>query len=311
MNMKRRDLIKLGGRLGAGAGLTALAGGWSHLLASQGDIIKTAIPSSGQQIPAIGIGTVDFRGNPDSAAVKAFGDVLNVFHQAGGRVVDTSPNYGNSEAVLGHLMKEMGIRDDLFLATKVDREEKESGLSRMESSFELLGGEQIDLMQVHNLRGTDIQLENMRAWKEQGRFRYIGITTHSSRQYEDFERAMRKHQLDFIQVNYSLADRGANERILPMAQDKGVAVLVNRPFSKGRLFKAVAGQALPAWAAGIDAQSWGQVFLKYVVSHPAATIPIPGTSKPHHAADNMGALAGRLPDQDLRREMEQFMDALL
>jgi aryl-alcohol dehydrogenase-like predicted oxidoreductase len=175
----------------------------------------------------------------------------------------------------------------------------------------LLGGEQIDLMQVHNLRGTDIQLENMRAWKEQGRFRYIGITTHSSRQYEDFERAMRKHQLDFIQVNYSLADRGANERILPLAQDKGVAVLVNRPFSKGRLFKAVAGHALPAWAAGIDAQSWGQVFLKYVVSHPAATIPIPGTSKPHHAADNMGALAGRLPDQDLRREMEQFMDALL
>ena len=306
MSISRRDLIKLG----AGASLTAIGGSWNHLLADEAPMILTTIPSSGQQLPAIGIGTVDFRGDPDSPAIKAFREVLGVFHEVGGRLVDTSPNYGNSEAVLGRLIKDQGMRKDLFLATKVDREEREPGIDRMNQSFKILGVDQIDLMQVHNLRGTDIQLETMNAWKEQGRLRYIGITTHSSRQYEDFEHSMRQHKLDFIQVNYSLADRGAEDRILPLAQDQGVAVLVNRPYDKGRLFRAVGDRPLPDWAEEIDAQSWGQVFLKYVISHPAATIPIPGTSKAHHAADNMGAMFGRLPDADLRREMERFIDAL-
>lgn len=307
MTISRRDFIKAG----ATAGLAASTAGWSPLMASLQPLIYTTIPSSGQKLPSIGIGTVDFRGSPGSSAIDAFSEILNIFHSAGGRVVDTSPNYGNSEAVLGKLMKDSGTRKDLFVATKVDREDVQSGVSRMESSFDQLGGDQIDLMQVHNLRGTDIQLDTMRAWKEQGRFRYIGITTHSSRQYQDFERSMRKHKLDFIQVNYSLGDRAADDRILPLAQEQGVAVLVNRPFSKGSLFQAVKGQALPDWATEMDANSWGQVFLKYVVSHPAATIPIPGTSKPHHAADNMGALTGRLPSQELRHEIEKFIDALL
>jgi aryl-alcohol dehydrogenase-like predicted oxidoreductase len=151
----------------------------------------------------------------------------------------------------------------------------------------------------------------MKAWKEQGRFRYIGITTSSSRQYENFERAMRAHKLDFIQVNYSLADRGADERILPLALDSGVAVLVNRPFGKGQLFRVVGDRPIPGWAAEIDAGSWGQIFLKYIIAHPAATIPIPGTSKPHHALDNMGAASGGLPGKELRREMERFMDHLI
>jgi len=304
MTISRRKLIKLG----AGASLAAATTPWSNLLAQEAPMIYATIPSTGQQIPAIGIGTVDFRGN---LVAPVLSEVLNIFHQAGGRVIDTSPNYGNSEAVLSQLMGDLGIREDVFLATKVDREEQEAGISRMETSFELLGGDHIDLMQVHNLRGTDIQLETMQAWKEQGRFRYIGITTHTSRQYEEFERSMRKHKLDFIQVNYSLADRGAADRILPLAQDQGVAVLVNRPFSNGSLFRVVGKQALPDWAGTIDAQSWGQVFLKYVVSHPASTIPIPGTTKPHHATDNMGAMYGRLPDQGLRREIERFMDTLL
>jgi aryl-alcohol dehydrogenase-like predicted oxidoreductase len=286
------------------------AGSWGQLRAAQGPLITATIPSSGQQVPAIGIGTVGFRGEPGTSAVDIFRETLDVFHRGGGRLIDTSPNYGNSEEVLGHLMKETEIRDRMFVATKVDREEKEAGVERMESSFQRLGGDRIDLMQVHNLRGTDIQLETMRAWQEQGRFRYVGITTHTSRQYEDFERSMRKHKLDFIQVNYSLADRGANERILPLAQDNGVAVLVNRPFAKGRLFQAVGDRPLPDWAAEIDATSWGQIFLKYVISHPAATIPIPGTTKPHHAADNVGAMYGSLPDQKLRAEMERFMDSL-
>jgi len=307
MNISRRNLIKLG----AGASLTALSGAWSHLAAAEGHLIQTTIPSSGEQLPAIGIGTVDFRGDTDSPAIAAFKEVMTVFQQAGGRVVDTSPNYGNSEAVLGRVIQDLGIRSDLFVATKVDREEKEPGISRMNDSFVNLGVETIDLMQVHNLRGTAIQLQTMRAWKEQGRLRYIGITTHSSDQYKEFERSMRKHKLDFIQVNYSLADRGAADRILPLAQDQGVAVLVNRPFGKASLFRVVGDRPLPDWASEMDARSWGQVFLKYVVSHPAATIPIPGTSKAHHAADNMGAMYGRLPDPDLRREIERYIDALL
>jgi aryl-alcohol dehydrogenase-like predicted oxidoreductase len=306
MNMTRRELI----RLGSGAGLAAF-GGLSPLLGSQLPLLKTRIPSSGQEVPSVGMGTVRFRGNPGSPEMQRYGETLAAFHSHGGRLLDTSPNYGNSEEVLGKLMREQGLRGDMFIATKVDREEGESGQQRMESSFEILGGEKIDLMQVHNLRGTDIQLETMQSWKAQGRFRYVGITTHSSRQYEEFERAMRAHQLDFIQVNYSLADRGANERILPLAMDSGVAVLVNRPFGNGSLFRAVGDRSLPDWADEIDASSWGQVFLKYVISHPAATIPIPGTSKPHHAVDNMAAASGRLPGAELRREMARFMDGLL
>jgi aryl-alcohol dehydrogenase-like predicted oxidoreductase len=306
MKMTRREII----RLGAGAGVAAF-GGLTPLLASQAPMLKTSIPSSGQQVPAVGIGTVRYRGDPGSPEMQRYGETLAAFHSLGGRLLDTSPNYGNSEQVLGSLMRDQGIRDEMFIATKVDREEREAGKQRMEASFDNLGGDRIDLMQVHNLRGTDIQLETMNAWKKQGRFRYIGITTHTSRQYEEFERAMRAHQLDFIQVNYSLADRGADERILPLALDSGVAVLVNRPFGNGKLFAAVGDRPLPGWAADIDASSWGQVFLKYIISHPAATIPIPGTSKPHHAVDNMAAASGRLPGAELRREMERFMDSLL
>lgn len=306
MKMTRREII----RLGAGAGV-ATFGGLSPLLASQEPMLKTSIPSSGQQVPAVGMGTVSFRGDPGSPEMRRYGETLTAFHSMGGRLLDTSPNYGNSEQVLGSLMHDQGIRDEMFIATKVDREEREAGKQRMESSFELLGGDQIDLMQVHNLRGTDIALETMQAWKKQGRFRYIGITTHSSSQYEEFERAMRVHQLDFIQVNYSLGDRGADQRILPLALDSGVAVLVNRPFGKGKLFSVVDDRPLPDWAGEIDASSWGQVFLKYIISHPAATVPIPGTSKPHHAVDNMTAASGRLPGAELRVEMERFMDRLL
>jgi aryl-alcohol dehydrogenase-like predicted oxidoreductase len=311
MKLTRRQLI----RLSAGAGVGAALGGLAPLHAAPAGAPRapnmTTIPSTGQQVPCVGIGTVSFRGSPGSADTRVFSDTLEVFHRLGGRLVDTSPNYGNSEELLGRMMPELGIRDELFLATKVDREDRDDGVARMESSFARLGGGRIDLMQVHNLRGTDEQLPTMKEWKEQGRFRYVGITTHSSGQYQEFEQSMRKHSLDFIQVNYSLADRGAAERILPLAQDKGVAVLVNRPFGKGSLFRAVKGQALPDWAGEIDAQSWGQVFLKYVVSHPAATLPIPGTSKPHHAEDNMGALYGRLPDAAMRLEMERFMDGLM
>lgn len=306
MRLTRRDLIKMG----TGAGAIAFTGSWNSLLGAEVSTIKTTIPSTGQKVPSVGLGTVKFRGDPSSTAMTPFKQTLEKFYSLGGQLLDTSPNYGNSEEVLGRLLADLKIRDKVFMATKVDREDQAEGVDRMEGSFNRLGGN-IDLMQVHNLRGTDVQLETMQAWKKQGRIKYIGITTHRVSQHEEIERYVIKYPLDFIQVNYSLADRAAAERILPLAHDRGIAVLVNRPFGNGRLFSAVKGVELPDWATEIDAKSWGQVFLKYIISHPSATIPIPGTSKPHHAEDNVGAMTGRLPDQGLRHEMEQFMDGLM
>ncbi len=303
MTISRRDLL----RLGAGAGLIAAAGNWHPLRAETQTRITTTIPSSGEQLPAVGIGTRDYRSNTNATEMQRFQNTLEAFHKAGGRVIDTSPNYGNAETVIGELVSDLGIRDDVFMATKVDREDPRDGIKRMNRSFELLGREQIDLMQVHNLRGTEAELETMQAWKQEGRFRYVGITTHSPRQYAEMERIMRKHTLDFIQLNYSLADRGAEERLLPLAHDRGIAVLVNLPYARGRLFRAVANKSLPDWASDMDATSWGQIFLKYVISAPAETLPIPGTTKPHHVKDNMGAAFGRLPDASLRKEIEEFV----
>lgn len=306
MKLTRRELV----RLGAGAAAFGLGGGWNVLAAETGKMIEVTIPSSGRKLPAVGIGTVKFRGDPGSAEMDTYRKTLQVFHGRGGRVVDTSPNYGNSEEVLGRLLAETGLRTDLFMATKVDRENAADGIERMESSFGRLG-KPIDLMQVHNLRGTDEQLPVMFDWKEQGRLGHIGITTHRVSQHADIEKFMLKYPLDFIQVNYSLADRAAAERLLPLAIDRGVAVLANRPFGNGTLFGAVKGMELPAWAAEMGAASWGQVFLKYIISHPAQIVPIPGTSKPHHAEDNLGAMYGPLPDADLRQEMEKFIDGLI
>lgn len=307
MTISRRELLKLG----VGAGVMTVAGGWGSLGAEPRGAISTTIPSTGVKLPAVGIGTRDYRSDSDPAEMTRFRQTLDAFHAAGGRVIDTSPNYGEAETVIGTLVRELGIRDQVFMATKVDREDQQQGLQRMNRSSELLGGDQIELMQVHNLRGTETQLATMKAWKAEGRLRYIGITTHSSRQYDEMEAVMRKHPLDFVQLNYSLADRGAEKRLLPLAQDRGMAVLVNLPLARGRLFRAVADQPLPDWAGEIDADSWGQVFLKYVISHPAATLPIPGTTKPHHARDNVGAAFGRLPDADLRREIESLIEPLL
>jgi len=306
MKLTRRDLI----RLGAGAGVVSMTGAWGSLLAGDKPVIQATIPSTGQQVPCVGIGTNRFRGDPSSPAMDPLRETLAAFHKFGGQLIDTSPNYGNSEEVLGKLLTDLKLKDKMFMATKVDREDQAGGKERMEGSFTRLG-DKIDLMQVHNLRGTDLQLDTMMAWKEQGRFRYIGVTTHRVEQHGSMEQIMRAYPLDFIQVNYSLADRASAERILPLAQDRGIAVLVNRPFGNGALFRAVKGKELPDWASEIDAQSWAQVFLKYIISHPAATMPIPGTTKPHHAKDNVGAMTGRLPDAAMRKEMEAFLGSLL
>jgi aryl-alcohol dehydrogenase-like predicted oxidoreductase len=307
MTISRRKLL----HLGIGTGLLATTGEWQPLKADTETRITTVIPSSGEYLPAVGIGTRDFRSAADSSEMHRFRQTLEVFHSAGGRVIDTSPNYGNAESIIGNLLQNMGVRDAMFMATKVDREDQQQGVERMNHSFDSLGGDQIDLMQVHNLRGTEVELETMKEWKEQGRFRYLGVTTHRSQQYEEMEDVMRRHSLDFIQLNYSLADRGAEQSILPLARDRGIAVLANLPFARGRLFKIVANQPLPDWAVDMDAKSWGQVFLKFVISHSASTIPIPGTTKPHHAKDNMGAAVGRLPDERLRQEIVNYITSLL
>ncbi len=303
MKLTRRQVIQAGANL-AGASLI------SPILA-QSPLNTTIIPSSGQQVPSVGIGCRNYRGSLNSDEMPVFTDTLSTFHRLGGKVVDTSPNYGNSEEIIGTIMRELDIRNELWVATKVDREDEATGIARMERSFKLLAGDSFELMQVHNLRGVDIQLKTMTEWKEQGRFRYIGVTTSSDRQYEAMAEVMNRHTLDFIQIDYSLGNRNADDRLLPMALDKGIAVLVNLPFGRGRLFNAVGDTPLPDWATDIDAESWAQIFLKYVMSHPTGAIPIPGTTKPHHADDNIAAARGRLPDASLRREMELFIDPLL
>jgi len=307
MKISRRKMIQISAGTGFALSLSSLP----SVLGQTPELNTTTIPSSGQQVPSIGIGARNYRAQGNSAELPVFTETLQTFHSLGGRVIDTSPNYGNSEEVVGNIMRQLSIRDEMWVATKVDRQGKAEGIERMERSFELLGGDHFELMQVHNLRGTSTQLETMAAWKEQGRFRYIGVTTSSDRQYSNMEQVIQNNQLDFIQIDYSLGNRNAADRILPMARDKGLAVLVNLPFGRGRLFQAVGDRPLPDWANDIDANSWAQVFLKYVMSNGAATIPIPGTTKPHHAVDNIASARGRLPDENLRREMEAFIDPLL
>lgn len=304
MRLTRRALLELG----ASAGL-ALTLGTQRLRAQAAALITRAIPSSGERIPVVGVGTREYRtgAGVDTTPLRA---TLQTFAQGGGTVVDTAPSYGNSEAALGELLSDLGLRDRLFLATKVDREGQEAGVARMTASFEKLRTDRLELMQVHNLRDTATQLATIREWKQAGRIRYAGITTSSDRQYGAFEQAMATEPLDFIQVDYSLNNRTAAERILPLAQDRGIAVLVNLPFGRASLFRAVGDRPLPDWAAEFDCASWAQFFLKYIIAHPAVTCAIPGTTKDYHAVDNLGAARGRLPDAALRRRMEQFFDGL-
>ena len=304
MSLTRRELLK------ASAGVVGAATVINSALA-QTPLSTVLIPSSGQIVPRVGIGCRNYRAQAGDAELTVFRDTFAQYHRLGGKIIDTSPNYGNSEEVIGRIMADLGIREDLWVATKVDREDRTEGINRMERSFELLGGEHFELMQVHNLRGTAVQLETMQAWKEQGRFRHIGVTTSNERQYEQLIEVMENNTLDFIQVDYSLGNRSAAERILPLARDRGIAVLTNLPFGRGRLFNAVGDRPLPDWAADIEATSWAQLFLKYVMSHTSTPIPIPGTTKPHHAEDNIQAARGRLPDANLRAEMERFIDPLL
>ncbi|MDP2479173.1 MAG: aldo/keto reductase [Candidatus Palauibacterales bacterium] len=304
MKLTRREFLELGA--GASLAVTLGRGGGRR---PAPDLITRKIPSSGEAVPVVGLGTRDYRADL-SGDLTPFRRTLEAFARGGGTVVDTAPSYGNSEDVLGKLIGEIGIRKELFMATKVDRQGTEAGIRRMEDSLKALGTDHVDLMQVHNLRDWETQLSTLREWKKTGKIRYLGVTTSFSRQHAALVDVMRKETLDFIQVDYALDNRAAAERILPLARDRGMGVLVNLPFGRGRLFRAVGERPLPDWATGLGCTSWAQVFLKYVVSDPAVTCAIPGTTSPEHVTDNLGAARGSLPDPALRRRMEAFADEL-
>ncbi|MCH8811473.1 MAG: aldo/keto reductase [Gemmatimonadetes bacterium] len=295
--------------VGAGAGLLLNE---LPAFAQQQPQLMRAIPSSGEMIPAVGLGSArTFNVGPPSPEWVPLGDVVRLFHEMGGRFFDTAPSYGTSEQVAGQIAQEIGIHNDLFFATKIStRGGLEVGIAQQEESFRDWGREVIDLNQVHNLQDTAIHLRTIRQAKEEGRTRYVGVTTSFGRQYEQMEQVLRSEELDFFQVNYSLGEREAAERLLPLAQDRGIGVIVNEPFNVGRLFGAVSGRELPDWAAEFDCQSWGQFFLKYILSHPAVTVIIPATGDPEHLVDNMGAGIGRLPNEATRRRMEEMFDNL-
>ena len=298
--VSRRDALKM--LMAAGLGLAA-----NGLRAGPAQNIRRRIPSSGAELPVIGLGTYSTFDVDDAAGRAAAREVLRRFVDAGGSVVDSSPMYGSAEAVTGDIAADLTVRDRLFLATKVWISGEAEGIQQMEASFTRLRTTLVDLMQVHNLLDWRTHLRTLREWQGTGRIRYIGITHYTESAYAEVEAVLRRERLDFLQINYSLAERAAEQRLLPLAQDRGVAVLVNRPFAKASLFGQVRGRELPPWAAEFDCASWAQFFLKYVVSHPAVTCAIPATRKPTHLVDNMQAGRGRLPDAATRKRMVDLL----
>ena len=308
----RREALKAGVLAGAGlaVGRIPLAAGTRG--ASQLPLITKVIPSTGEKISAIGLGTNQY-GVSTPEEMAPLREVLRQMPELGGAVIDTAPSYRGSEAVLGEIMAELGNRDQFFLSTKVTAPEGnvEEGIRQMENSFSVLKTDVIDLMEVHNLNGTDAILPVMKEWKQEGRIRYIGVTTSSTNSHGALMDIMRAQELDFVQVNYSIGARDAAETVLPLAQDRGIAVMLNVPFGgrRGSVFGLLADKELPAWASEFDCTSWAQFCLKYLISHPAVTCPIPGTTDVEHLADNLGAARGRLPDAAMRKRMEELFDS--
>ena len=315
--MTRREAARLIGASAAGLVLPISA----RPASESPTMLARTIPSSGEKLPVIGLGTwraFDVDLTTDNR--RQLEEVLSLFVKLSGRVIDSSPMYGRAEQVIGELTADIGIRDKLataspsggglFLATKVWTHGKENGIKSMERSMALLRTKRVDLMQVHNLVDVQTHLATLREWKEQGRIRYLGITHHEARAFPDVEKVMRSEKLDFVQINYSLIEREAEERVLPLAQERGVAVIVNRPFGAGDLFGKVRSKPLPGWATEFDCRSWAQFFLKWIVAHPAVTCAIPATDKPGHLEDNMQGGVGRLPDENMRRRMLELVSSL-
>lgn len=304
---RRRFLAGLAATPFAVAGAGSLSG--SRVVAQTGYHTRPLPPMG--EVPQVGIGTARNYENPQTDADYApLLATFARFAELGGRVIDTAPSYGRAEEVMGRLMAETGTRGSFYIATKVGANSIEEGRAQLERSFSLLQTDYIDLVAVHNLRDLDNQLALLREAKAAGRIGAVGITTSFKPQYAQFEEVMRREPLDCIQIDYAMDNRSADERILPLAQDLGLPVMINLPFGRERLFAATRGRELPGWAAEIGATSWAQVFLKYIISHPCRPIAIPGTDRVAYVEDNLAAARGPLPDAALRRQMEQFIDSL-
>lgn len=272
------------------------------------DLLKRKIPSTGELLPVVGLGTWQTFDVGESGTERApLREVLQAMIRSGAKVIDSSPMYGASERVVGDLSTGLGANDHFFIATKVWTRGHEAGIRQMENSFKLLKRSTIDLIQVHNLVDWQTHLKTLTRWKEEGRVRYIGLTHYLDSSHTTIENIIANHKIDFIQINYSLGSRNAENRLLPAAAERNVAVLINRPFEEGALFSQVKNKSLPAWAADIDCQSWGQFFLKFILSNPHVTCVIPGTSKVKHLLDNIGAGSGRLPDNEIRKKMIEVL----
>ncbi|MCG3202668.1 MAG: hypothetical protein NFCOHLIN_02553 [Gammaproteobacteria bacterium] len=269
------------------------------------------IPSSGENLPVIGLGSwITFNVGDDRTRRAQRREVLQAFFDQGGRLVDSSPMYGSAQEVIGALLSQVRGGGALFAATKVWIVGREAGVRQMQEAAGLWGVDRFDLMQIHNLLDWETHVETLKAWRAEGRVRYIGVTTSHGRRHAEMERAMRREPLDFVQCTYNIVDREAEQRLLPLARERGMAVIVNRPFQRGALFARVRGRPLPPWADELGCASWAQFFLKFIVSHPAVTCAIPATSRVDHLLENMGAMRRPLPDEAARRRMSQWFAGL-
>jgi len=298
--MRRRAFLALG---------ATAALGLAH--SREKKIMTRRIPSTGEALPAIGLGTWQvFNVGAGEAERAPLREVITRFEKAGGKLIDSSPMYGSAESVAGDLVADLGLREQLFVATKVWTRGREEGIREMERSFQRLRVTRMDLMQVHNLLDVDVHTRTLLDWKSKNKIRYLGITHYTASAHGEVERQLKKTKYDFLQINYSLAERDSGQRLLPYCQENGIAVIANRPFAEGALFRRVRGKPLPPWAAEIGVASWAQYFLKWIVGHPAVTCAIPGTGKPEHITDNVAAGFGALPDEAMRRRMAEHYDSL-
>jgi aryl-alcohol dehydrogenase-like predicted oxidoreductase len=303
----RRRILTLGVGLAASAWLTARG----EAQTGRSGLITRPIPHSGESLPVVGLGTSQvFEVGDDPARRQACAEVVKKLVAGGGKLIDTAPSYGNAESVVGDVLIATELRSRVFLATKLEDYDRNTGAAQLHASLRRLRTDRVDLMQLHNVADPNQDLAILREWKSQGFCRYIGITTSFGGDFDAVEAVVRRQKPDFLQVNYSLADRAAEQRVIPAAAAVGAAVLTDLPFARNRLFRAVRGQKLPEWAGDFDATSWAQFFLKYLLGNAAVTAVIPGTANAEHMADNLGAGRGRLPDAAQRQRMVAFFEAL-
>ena len=311
--LTRSDFLRQGTAL-AGAGI---AGAWLGpalpALAADTPVLRRPIPSSGEMIPVIGSGTaVIFDIDSQDPKVATLADSMRTLLAGGGAMIDTSPTYGRAEPRLGEVLRriEPDTLKRAFIATKISTVGEQAGIDSVTKSFADIGVNRFDLLQVHNVRDTETHLKTIRRLRDEGKVRYTGITTSFENTHPEFERIMRTQKIDFIQIDYALDNRKAEERILPLARDLGIAVIINLPFGRNRLFGKAKGRELPPFAKDIDCTSWAQFFLKFLLGHPAVTVVIPGTDRPEYALDNLNAARGRIPDAAMREQMLAWWDKL-